>query len=235
MLYNIIPPLSIYDTLQIGIVKPALKLGYALLVCCSILGLMSCKCIGGQMTATSNHQTQQRKATAPPTTTAGQSEDDAAKSDNNTSPCRDVLEGLKSLLSDIHVQLAIMALADFSIGYEVDKWRATLKPNRYSASRCSFYPFSCFRHCFAQILKSRAIWPGVFQNPFVAAEQRPIVARGETVDFRPPSIQSPELGERNSSAPVCAAPTGACCGCRMNPRFHRGLLCCAPPALAQMV
>jgi hypothetical protein len=36
-----------------------------------------------------------------------------------------------------------------------------------------------------------------FQNPFVAAEQRPMVAHSGTVGFQSQTAQAPERGERN--------------------------------------
>jgi len=45
-----------------------------------------------------------------------------------------------------------------------------------------------------------------FQNPLVAAEQRPIVAHGETVGYQPQTVQAPEWGDRNVLTPVFFRP-----------------------------
>ena len=68
-------------------------------------------------------------------------------------------------------------------------------------------------------------FPRRFQNPIVAAEQRPTVAHGETVGFRPPTNQAPERGERNV-LPACFLPllTELNFSTAKNPRLHRGLL-----------
>jgi hypothetical protein len=46
------------------------------------------------------------------------------------------------------------------------------------------------RHLFFKIFRA------CFQNPFEAAEQRTMVAHGETVGFQSQTVQAPEWGER---------------------------------------
>ena len=114
--------------------KARLQLIKPLLVGCALCGLMLCDCVANPMAATSNQQTEQRQPAAPQTTTTGQAEDDAAKSDSNAAPRRDALESLKVWFCHRRVQLAIMALSGFGIGYTIGKWRmekimARMTPN----------------------------------------------------------------------------------------------------------
>jgi hypothetical protein len=106
-----------------GLLKPRLQLLKPLLVCLSFFGLMPCDCDANPMTAASNQHAEQRQSSAPQTSAAGNSENDAANSDGNSTPSSDALESLKMFFGHIRVQLSIMALSGFSIGYTVGKWR----------------------------------------------------------------------------------------------------------------
>jgi len=74
--------------------------------------------------------------------------------------------------------------------------------------------------------------PGAyFQSPTEAAEQRPIIAHGATVGNVPPKLIQPRNGAKENSRSFCRPIRGWKLPWPANPRFHRGLLSAAPPAL----